>query len=1398
MSCWGSKMKKRKKFLKSALTASLLLSTAAVPFNVLAEGKNVTVEDAEKILASLSDEQRQALKELEIGPGFIISPDINTKSNELVDIIVEFNQSPAQVEVKKATLKNKKLSLTAAKDKVEKSHKEFKEHVQSLKSRKSNYDSSKIAIKREYKNAFNGVSMTMPGTAIEELLQSGTVKRIWSDAQVQLELPAQTKIQPKMADSIPQIGVDKLHAENLTGKGIKVGVLDTGIDYTHPDLAASYKGYRAQIGVDSKNVDPSTVKGWDFVNNDADPMETTYKDWKTTKDPEFHPVTGGAYYTSHGTHVSGTIAAQKNNQVDYAVKGVAPDVDLYAYKVLGPYGSGATSGVLAGIDKAVQDEMDVINLSLGASVNDPLYPTSVAINNAMLSGVVSVVAAGNAGPGEKTLGSPGASAFGITVGASDAAISIPAFSASVGDRNFETMKLLGKNFTDNLKSLEGQSLPVVFAGLGKPEELQHVAGKIALIQRGELTFDAKVQNAKNAGAAAVIIFNNVDGEIPTYLGENTKYIPTFQLSKADGESIKGLSDAVVTFKQLSEVKTEGDSLADFSSRGPVEGNYDIKPDIVAPGVSIFSTYPEFMNHPQDGEDFSSAYARLQGTSMATPHISGVAALILQSHPDMDPFAVKAAIMNTAEDLKSDYSVYEAGAGRVDAYQAVHTDVSFKVLDKTDHIENGEYVEVDEVTGSIGYGNHYLDGADVKDSRSIKVTNKGQQAQTYQVEVEYHAARKGVQDGIQNKIKVNTPETVTVGGGQSTNVQAEIVVPQSAEKGRYEGYIHFVDQANPEDRYQIPFAIRVTDKGIEYMEALSPSVTNDTTFHQYMAPGSHIVFKMKSPMEYFDLIVKDAKTGDAVGIIGRYDGKQAIPDREYLIFFGHRGLVYPFTNKKDQPIADYMMKLPAGDYVLDMIGTDADGKTYHYESVGIVDNTPPEVKLDIEPGVIEINDSMLTEEDGHRAFWAHGTVTDKTVDLLQSKGLNYTQKSNTAAYYENGMPFIMGFLRLDDNGNTKFGVLPEEYGTNPYQLKIFSWDMGTAANTWTSPQYVFMKEGTEYATSRYNKESVKLGDEITVTLDLNNVKNFMGGQFELQSFGDTFSLEGVKVNTEFQAQADKNGVEVKLDEPVVTQTSTKVGATISSDGFKGFDGDLPFLDVTFKVTKDSVFGRFTSFGLSELSYQKFGQSESTKIPAYSLNSFEFISKHSRINGNIGPEAFLTPGGFIDNKYDFTKLKSKVYAKDADGVIYPVTMDQRGLFDINVPATGKPVTVYVEIPGHTTEVQNVMASIEKDGEYFGIYQRIVPGKNKAGDVTGDQVIDIRDIKQIVEHYGEQNPSDSNLDLNQDGVVNETDVRFVEKNFLYVGPKAGKGAEAKETIGKKGLADFLKGIGLESKGE
>ncbi|WP_305453519.1 S8 family serine peptidase [Bacillus mycoides] len=1376
---------KRGKFgriLTGTLAVGMLLSQG-IPYNVLAESpaELKPVDNAEQVLTNLSAEQRKALEQLDVKPGFTISPDIDTNSPKLVNVIVEFNQAPAKIEVMKQAAKGKKIAATTAQAKVDEEHKVFKQHVESLKSKKDvgTYDTKKVEITREYKNAINGVAMTLPGVAVQELIQSGVVNRVFKDYEVKVEPPVETQkeIQPKMADSIPQIGVDKLHAENITGKGIKVGVLDTGVDYNHPDLKDAYKG------------------GYDFVDNDADPMETTYEDWIKAGKPEYP---GLVYYTNHGTHVAGTIAAQKKNNADYAVKGVAPEVDLYSYRVLGPWGGGNTAGILAGIDKAIADGMDVINMSLGAQTNDPLYATSVATNNAMLSGVVTVVAAGNAGPNEKTLGSPGTAALGISVGASDVSMSIPTFSASVSNEKFENMQLLGKDFPDKLENLQGQSLPVVFAGLGKEADFtgKDLNGKIALIQRGEITFDEKIKNAKKAGAKAVIVYNNADGQISAYLGEGVGLIPSFRLSKADGERLKALGEVSFKFETLSNTKTEGDHLADFSSRGPVNGNYDIKPDVVAPGVSIFSTAPEYINDPQDGINYGNAYVRLSGTSMASPHVAGTVALILQEHPEYTPFDVKAALMNTSDDLNGKNSVYEVGAGRIDAYQAVHTDTSIKVLDKTQNVENGKVVEIDEQTGSIVFGRHVKQGdKPIEASKKVNVQNNGKEEKSFKVEVEYHGERTGIQDAVKNGVQVEVPASLTVASGQSQELQPKITIPASAAKGRYEGYIHVTNANNPAETYQIPFAVMVTEKGFEYAKTSSPSVTNTTPFWLYMYPFVHVNMKLNSPMKTIDVLVKDSATGKAVGFIGTADASRLLIDVDTFLMNAFSGTVYPFTNDSSKPIGDLPVKLPAGDYILELIAHDEEGKSYVAHNPLIVDNTAPEVNMDKKPGVIEVNDSMFTEEDGQKAVWVHGTAKDATVDLLKSKGLNYDQSSNSMGYSANSA-FINGYFPIQANGDVKFGIEESDIATKPLKLTLTTYDIATAMG---KQNYVFVKEGTEYTTSSYDKKDVKVGDNVTMTLSLNNVKQLVSGEFQVGFMNELYKFENVKLNNAANEYAKEKGLEVSLQEPVVTegtQTNTvKVGAAMKGNAFSGMDGDMPFLDVTFKLVSDAFFDNVTKFNVQQASYMKAGQAATTAIPYLDTESFNIIPTHSRVQGYIGPEAFLRNDGSL-SKGDYTKIGAQVYAMSPKGKKYQGTIDSRGEYTIKgIPASNEAYTVVFDVPGHLKAMKKFIPGYSVNGEMRGQHVG-VRAKNLAGDVNGDRLIDIRDMQSVVEAYGKKDASIVPQDINQDGVVDETDVRFVEKNFLQKEVGVPEVVKPKEKIGKKGLTDFLRQIGLEPK--
>lgn len=1395
---------KRWKVLSIILTLLLMIGVIA-PSSNLVYAKNGQTKDIEKLLGNLSKKDRQALKQLEAKPGFTIQPGINVEGEEPVNVIVEFKQDPAKVAVAKAKWmkKSKAVSFSGAKSKVEASHQAFKQSLQkldkSLLQKKTN--KAETAISHEYRDAFNGVAITVPGKMVKDLAAIDVVERIWKNEDVKLELPKKQgkKIEPKMIDSVPQIGVDKLHEEGTKGKGIKVGVIDTGIDYNHPDLKGAYKGYKAKNGENAADVDPETVKGWDFIDNDADPMEATYDDWKDSGEPEFS-LDGSSYYTSHGSHVSGTIAADKENDVDYAVKGVAPEADLYVYRVLGPYGSGPTDGVLAGIDKAVKDEMDVINLSLGMSVNDPLSPTSIAVNNAMLSNVVTVVSAGNAGPGEQTVGAPGAAALSISVAASDVSQTIPTFTAKILEEKLTDVALLGKNFTDNLADLKNKSFELVEAGIGAEADFngKNLSGKIALIERGELTFDEKIKNAKAAGAEAVIVYNNEKGQIPSYLGEGTDYIPSFRISKKDGEKLtKAVSEGgTFTFEDLGNVKTVGDHLADFSSRGPVSQTYDIKPDVTAPGVAIFSTVPAYIND-HEGRSYETAYARMQGTSMASPHVAGSAALILQENPDFTPFDVKAALMNTSVDLQEDYSVYEVGAGRINAYDAVHAKTSIKVLDQTEMMEEEDITTIDHETGSMSYGSHYsVDGKGVSASKDISIENGTKETKTYAVKTTFLPAKDKRQDAAKNDVQVDIPKSVEVSPDKNASLKASIHVPGTAEFGTYEGYIQIENANDSKEKYQVPFAVRVTDKGIDFVDLDRHAVPNDWTFHPFLIPFINATFQLSSPLESIDVIVRDVQTDEPIGLVGTLDSSHSEIGVPYFLLQAFMGDAFLFTDDPSHPVSDELTKLPEKDYKLQFLGHDKDGKDYSLDEVVVVDNTNPEVTFnDVEPGVVEVDESMYTDEDGYHALWVHTNVHDSTIDVLNQHGYDLDQSKNMVAYYQDS-PFP-GSLPVSENGEMKFGLLPEELEDGPVNLRLVAVDYASNANFDDPYEYNFVKKGTEYGQTTYDKEEVKLGDTVTLTLNVKNVKNLLAGEFELTFNNDLYKFMDVKPSKALADYAKEQGTTITVDEPAFTPglytDTVKLGAAFDDKDIKGLNGETDFLDVTFKVKNDTYYlenGMLDHNEIQEFTYQRSDSDRSVTIPVLEHDSYKFISKHSQIQGSVMAEAFVHPDGFPLPE-DYEGMGVKVTATSPDGKTYKGVLDEgRANFSIDkLPVSKQPYELKIEAPGHLDVIQEVKVGKEKDGELFGNSVRVNQPTNEAGDVNGDGVIDIMDAMRLVAKYGKE---DDQTDINKDGIVDETDVRFVEKNFMKVGPNVKK--QPVEKLGKKDLNDLLKSIGLE----
>ncbi|MFC3886416.1 S8 family serine peptidase [Bacillus songklensis] len=423
-------------------------------------------------------------------------------------------------------------------------------------------------------------------------------------------------------ESIPFIGGERVRGvldqkgRRLTGDGIKIGIIDTGIDYHHPDLHNNYRG------------------GYDTIELDGDPMETLPKE---------------GIPTSHGTHVAGVIAGNGR------MRGVAPEADLYVYRALGSGGLGTSEQVLLAIEKAVEDKVDILNLSLGNEVNGPDWPTSLALDKAVEKGIIAVTSSGNSGPKLWSVGSPGTSSKSISVGASTPPTVVPYIKIGLLPGKYEITPFIGAKRWTLRRGYE-----IVNAGIGEEEELQQARGAVAFVRRGGLSFQEKAKNAEKAGAVALIIANHVSGTFIGLLQQNAD-IPIVSMSKETGDQVeKEIMKQSATL--YSFYKKKEDLLAPFSSRGPVTETWGIKPDLVAPGMNIVSTTPK-------------GYEEMHGTSMAAPHIAGACALILQAHPSWSAEQVKAALMNTAKRLKKEdgtyYAPYEQGSGRVQIMEAVN-------------------------------------------------------------------------------------------------------------------------------------------------------------------------------------------------------------------------------------------------------------------------------------------------------------------------------------------------------------------------------------------------------------------------------------------------------------------------------------------------------------------------------------------------------------------------------------------------------------------------------------------------------------------------------------------------------------------------------------------------------
>lgn len=649
-----------------------------------------------------------------------------------VDVMVELADDPVAVVEAKSDAPLTSRERNAVKTKLRKAQDDLSGDIEA--------DGGKVVAKLQ--SAYNGIRVRIAANKADDLAGLPGV----------VGVHALTPKTPSNAVSVRFLGVPQAwEATGKTGKGIKVGIIDTGIDYTHatfggPGTEAAYAdalaNSSATLPEDSTlfgAAAPRVKGGHDFAGDDYDAEGVT---GSATPAPDDNPLD----CNGHGTHVAGTAggggvsadgtayAGPYDSSIpgtDFKVgPGVAPEVELYALKVFGC--SGSTDLSVQAIDWAVDHQLDVINLSLGAPFGQVDDPDAVAAANAVAAGVVVVASSGNEGGNPYLAGSPAVGQGVIGVAAVDSAESFPGAQLTLAGATVQAINANGATLPTGSLSVvvvpDQADTDDVNESLGCSVDSFTAAGitpggnQLAVVTRGECARAAKAIFGQQAGAAAVLMLNTDPG-FPPFEGEITSNpddgqpfqvtIPFFGASSDDAEAIIAADGSEVSFSATTLANPTYRTVADFSSAGPSTTESGLSPNVAAPGVSIASAAVGTGN----GAQIQS------GTSMAAPHVAGVAALTVQAHPGWTASQIAAAVVGTADaDGVAGYQVTQSGAGLVDAMQAINTQTVV-----TGDSYRAEAGRVQEATLSFGFDEF---AKTYRDTRTITITNLSDRPVTY--------------------------------------------------------------------------------------------------------------------------------------------------------------------------------------------------------------------------------------------------------------------------------------------------------------------------------------------------------------------------------------------------------------------------------------------------------------------------------------------------------------------------------------------------------------------------------------------------------------------------------------------------------------------------------------------
>ncbi len=594
------------------------------------------------------------------------------------------------------------------------------------------------------------------------------------------------------------------------GAGVRIGIIDTGIDQNHAAFQDSSlsvpAGYPKCRGDDCAYANRKVIAVRSYVD-----MLVGGEDPPTSRPDDLSPRDR----IGHGTAVAMIAAGARNSGPSATITGVAPKAYLGNYKIFGSPGVNDVTFydvLIQALEDAFNDGMDIVTLSLGSpAVYGPLDLGVIcgetgsnacdvraqAVENAMKAGMAVVVPAGNDGdlgyrfPTLNTIHTPGTAPSAITVGAS-----------TNSHIWFSAVRVTGSDAPANLRSI-----PARFGDGPKPNgpltaplrdvaQLQDdgracsgltagsLAGAIALIQRGNCAFATKVNNAHKAGAVAVLIYQ-VDGSdyifSPAYLTETG--IPAVLIGNTDGRNLKSFlashpERAVTLDPALAALNAEFDTVADFSSHGPAIGDSNIKPELVAVGTDL---YTATQRYDPNGELYDPAgYTATQGTSFSVAMVAGAAAMAKQRNPGLTAAQLKSAVVNTASQGILD----DAGAARVTAVGAgkLNTEAAVKTA-----------VTAEPATLSFGVVTTAVLGS----SRTLRISNAGNARVQLSLTI---AARD------QNPLLALSGDSLALDPGQSGSLSVRLAGSMPVP-GAYEGAI--IIKGGPVD-LRVPYLYLVGD------------------------------------------------------------------------------------------------------------------------------------------------------------------------------------------------------------------------------------------------------------------------------------------------------------------------------------------------------------------------------------------------------------------------------------------------------------------------------------------------------------------------------------------------------------------------------------------------------------